>query len=383
MKVSVPVSNITGEPWDRDVFVSWQVFDPESDRLIIEGPRTPLPRTVAPGESSEVAVDAPSEPGRCLVFFSAMREGECWFYERGAPFLLAEMEDGRIVRQRAMTLRALRRARALRALGRLFKYPVRSIWRNRSLIASLVRRDILGRYRGSFAGLFWTVLNPALLMVTYFFVFGIVLQARFAGDPSRSGFALYFLCGMLPWLAFSETAGRAPSVIFEHGAFVKKLLFPVETLPVNLSAAGLVTEAFALVIFAALLLATRGTVPATVAWLPLIVLPQLLFTMGVAWFLAAAAAYVRDLAHVNGFLLTLWFFLTPICYPEQSLPAAAKGLLVLNPMYIFVRAYRDVLLEGRAPDPVSLAAIFLVSALVFLLGHAFFYKLRNGFADVI
>ena len=123
--------------------------------------------------------------------------------------------------------------------------------------------------------------------------------------------------------------------------------------------------------------------PATVAWLPLIVLPQLLFTMGVAWFLAAAAAYVRDLAHVNGFLLTLWFFLTPICYPEQSLPAAAKGLLVLNPMYIFVRAYRDVLLEGRAPDPVSLAAIFLVSALVFLLGHAFFYKLRNGFADVI
>ena len=383
MKVSVPISNKTGEPWDTYTLVSWQVFDPDSDRLVLEGPRTPLPRAVPPGGSIEVAVDAPSEPGRCLVFFSALREGECWLYERGAPFLLAEMEDGRVVRRRVVTLSALRRARALRRFGRLFSYPLRSMWRNRSLIASMVRRDIMGRYRGSFAGLFWTVLNPALLMLTFFFVFCIVLQARFAGDPSRSGFALYFLCGMLPWLAFSETAGRAPFVIFEHGAFVKKLVFPVETLPVNLSAAGLVTESFALAIFAALLLAARGGVPATVAWLPLILLPQLLFTMGLAWFLAAAGAYVRDLAHVNGFLLTLWFFLTPICYPEQSLPAAAKGLLVVNPMYIFVRAYRDVFLEARAPDPASLGAVSLVSALAFLLGHAFFYKLKNGFADVI
>ena len=113
----------------------------------------------------------------------------------------------------------------------------------------MVRRDILGRYRGSFGGAFWTVLNPLLLMLTYFFVFGVVLRTRFGNDPSRAGFALYFLAGMLPWLAFSEAAGRAPTVMLEHRNFVKKLVFAVETLPVNLVVSGLVSEFFALVLF--------------------------------------------------------------------------------------------------------------------------------------
>ena len=119
----------------------------------------------------------------------------------------------------------------------------------------MVRRDILGRYRGSFGGAFWTVINPLLLMLTYFFVFGVVLQSRFGRTASRTGFALYFLAGMLPWLAFSEAAGRAPSVMLEHRNFVKKLVFAVETLPVNLVVSGLVTELFAV---AALLRISAG-----------------------------------------------------------------------------------------------------------------------------
>jgi len=383
MPVSVPVLNTTSEPWDAAVCVGWQLFEPGTGRLVLEGPRTPLPRPLAPGESVEVEIDAPALPGRYLAFFSAMREGDCWFHERGVPFLLAEVEDGRILSRRIATSAALRRARALRRLSRFFSYPLQSIWRNRGLIASMVRRDIVGRYRGSFAGLFWTVLNPALLMITYFFVFGIVLQTRFAGDPSRCGFALYFLCGMLPWLAFSEAAGRAPFTVIEHVAFVKKLVFPIEILPVNLSAAGLVTEAFALVIFAVFLAVIRHGVPLAIAWLPAILLPQVLFTMGIAWVMAAAGPYVRDLGQVNGFLLTLWFFVTPICYPENSLPASIAGILKLNPMYVFVRAYRNVFLEAGAPDLAPLLGVSAVSLLVFFAGHAFFYKLRKSFADIL
>ena len=172
-----------------------------------------------------------------------MREGVCWYYERGWPFLLVEAAADEGARRawsasRVATRAALRRERAVRALGRAFIYPVATIWRNRGLIRVMVRRDILGRYRGSFGGGFWTVINPLLLMLTYFFVFGVVLRARFGGDPSRSGFALYFLAGMLPWLAFSEAAGRAPTVMLEHRNFVKKLVFAVETLPVNLVVAG-------------------------------------------------------------------------------------------------------------------------------------------------
>src|SRR5258708_27642008 len=201
-------------------------------------------------------------------------------------------------------------------------------------------------------------------MLTYFFVFGIVLQTKFGNDPSRSGFVLYFFAGMLPWLALSEAAGRAPTVIWEHRNFVKKLVFPVETLPVNLAVSGLVTECVMLILFAIALLLARGRVPATAAWLPLILAPQILFILGVCWFLAALGVLVRDLGQLIGFLFTLWFFLTPICYPEAQMPAGAMAILSKNPIYTLVRMYRMVLLEGSNPAAHTLLKFWALSLVV-------------------
>ena len=145
-----------------------------------------------------------------------------------------------------LTASSVRRARLLRAIPKAFLLPARSVWRNRKLMGSMVRRDILSRYRGSFGGTLWTFLNPLLLMATYFFVFGVVLRTTFGADTSRTGFVLYFLAGMLPWLAFSEAVGRSPYVILEYRTFVKKIVFPLETLPMNLVISGAVTEAFGL-----------------------------------------------------------------------------------------------------------------------------------------
>jgi lipopolysaccharide transport system permease protein len=316
-----------------------------------------------------------------------MRENVCWFYTLGWPFLRVEatVENGRarLDRVGVVTLRTIRRENMLRAVKRAFTLPISTIVRNRSLIRTMVRRDILGRYRGSFGGVFWTLLNPLLLMLTYFFVFGVVLRTRFGSDPSRAGFALYFLAGMLPWLAFSEAAGRAPTVMLEHRNFVKKLVFAVETLPINLVVSGLVSETFALLLFGIGLFLARGAVPASVVWLPALIVPQVLFTAGICWFLGALGVFVRDLGQVIGFLLTLWFFLTPICYPEGSLPAAALPLLAKNPMFVLVRGYRAILLEGQAPAWGSLWKLWIVAAAVFILGHAWFYKLRRSFADII
>jgi lipopolysaccharide transport system permease protein len=266
---------------------------------------------------------------------------------------------------------------------RAVAYPLLTTWRNRGLIRTMVRRDILGRYRGSFAGVFWTVINPLLLMLTYFFVFGIVLRARFGSDSSRSGFALYFLAGMLPWLAFSEAAGRSANVLVEHRNFIKKLVFAVETLPVNLVVSGLVSEFFAIVLFCGFLLAARGSVPWSVVWLPALLIPQILFTAGVSWFLAALGVFFRDLGQIIGFLLTLWFFVTPICYPETSLPPELAPLFSKNPIYILVRGYRAIFLEHHPPDFGPLWKLWLVAAVVFVLGHGWFYKLRKTFADII
>ncbi len=385
------LENRSGETWraGEGFRVGYQLFDPETSTFIEDGPRNTISRDIGPGESEVIEVDIhfPPVKGRYRVYVSLMREDVCWYYDRGWPFLMidAVVENGRAAAvSRAVTgIGALRRRLWLRSLGRAFTLPLHSILANRGLIRSMARRDIAGRYRGSFGGLFWTLLNPLLLMLTYFFVFGIVLRTRFAGDPSRSGFVLYFLAGMLPWLPFSEAAGRAPFVMLDHRNFVKKLVFPLEILPVTQVAAGLVTQAFALAIFLVLLVAARGSVPVSVCWLPVLLVPQVLFTLGLCWFLAALGVYVRDLGQVSGFLLTLWFFLTPICYPEASLPQAALGLLSKNPMFVLVRGYRDILLEGAAPAFSPLWKLWLLAAFVFLAGYAWFHKLRKSFADVI
>ncbi len=391
LRIEFTARNRSGEPWpaDQGFAFGYLMFDPESDTLVRDGPRALLPGVLPPEGEAPLAlsIDLPPEPGRYRIVVSPLREGVAWYSERGWPFLLldAVVEHGRADWQklRLATARTLRRERWWRAVGRLFTLPFRAIFANWGLVRSMVRRDILARYRGSFMGAFWTVLSPLLLMVTYFFVFGIVLEARFGNDQSRSGFALYFLAGMLPWLAFSEALARAPGVLWEHRNFVKKLLFPVEMLPVNLTAAGLVTECIAAILLLGVLLALRGAAPFSALWLPALFVPQVLFTLGLCWFLAALGVFVRDLSQVMGFLLTLWFFLTPICYPEASLPAAIAPILAKNPMSVLVREYRTVLLEGAAPSAAGLAMLYALGSVTFLGGFAWFYKLRRWFADVL
>ena len=368
-------------PGTRDgELVGWQVFDPETGRFLEEG-------EWQPAHGGRIAIDLPPEAGRYHIYVSRIDGERGWAYARGAPFTFLDVRvadsTAQVYGSQTTTLRALRMRRLPAALRKAATLPVHSVAANRRLIQSMVRRDILARYRGSFGDVFWTVLNPLLLMSTYYFVFGIVLQARFGADPSRSGFVLYFLAGLLPWLAFSEAIGRAPTIVPEHRNFVKKLVFPVEILPVNLVVAGLVTELFALGIFLLFLIGARGGVPWTAVWLPVLVIPQLLFTLGLAWLLAAVGVFIRDLGQVIGFLLTLWFFLTPICYPESALPPAAAAILTKNPIYVLVRGYRAVFLESRAPDAGGLLAFTVLAALLFFAGHAIFYKLRRSFADVI
>jgi lipopolysaccharide transport system permease protein len=391
LQVRFELCNRSHESWRAaDGFaLSYHLFDSETDTLIEEGPRVSPPHDIAPGEVWPASLDIPlpRENGRYEVRVSLMREGVCWYYDRGWPFLDidASSQDGvrRLGRVRAIRRATLRRERAIRAIGRAFVYPPRTLWRNRGLIRVMVRRDVLGRYRGSFGGSLWTVINPLLLMLTYYFVFGVVLRSRFPGDPSRAGFVLYFLTGMLPWLAFSEAAGRAPTVLLEHRNFVKKLVFAVETLPANLVISGLVSEFFAVLLFCGFLLVLRHSVPLTVLWLPLLLIPQVLFTAGVSWFLAALGAFVRDLGQFIGFLMTIWFFTTPICYPEDSLPPPMRMILSKNPIYVLVRGYRAIFLEHHAPDFGPMWKLWVVAAVVFVAGHAWFYKLRKSFADML
>lgn len=353
--------------------VGWQVFDPATGAFLKEG-------EWVESRDPDLRLELPEGDGPYQIRVAPVQDRSRFIR------MDVRVESGiiHLTPPQVASAAAEARGRLFAAIPKAFVLPVRSVWNHRRLIGSMVRRDILARYRGSFAGALWTILNPLLLMATYFFVFGVVLNARFGNDTSRSGFVLYFLAGMLPWMAFSEAVGRSPSVVLEHRNFVKKLVFPLETLPVNLVISGVVTEGIGLVIFAVGLLVLRGSVPATVVWLPLVLAPQLLFTAGMCWFLAALGVFARDLGQIMGFLLTLWFFLTPICYPEtQHLPEAVATMLSFNPIYILVRSYRAILLEHSAPPLRALAALWAASGALAILGHGWFHRLRRSFADVI
>jgi len=390
LQVRVLLVNNSRRVWMPETFsLGYQFFDPVTNCFILEGEWTPAPTQAPPGATTsfEINIPFPAEAGGYRIYVSAIEQPDGWAYVRGEPFLLiaAETSDGqvRVIEHEITTARALRWRRMWRDFPKFFSSPVRIIVRNHQLIRSMARRDILARYRGSFGDVFWTILNPLLLMSTYFFVFGVVMGSRFGADQSRTGFALYFLAGMLPWLAFSEPVGRAPQVILEHRNFVKKLIFPVETLPVNQVLAGLVTEVFAAAVFIAALLVIRGAIPGSVLWLPVLLIPQLLITLGLCWFLAALGVFMRDLGQIMGFVLTLWFFITPICYPETGLHGTTLVILRKNPMFVLVRGYRAILLERHQPEIMPLVKLWVVALLVFLLGYAWFYKLRKSFADVI
>lgn len=391
LTVSFALRNTSRETWTPDTFsIGWQLFDPQSHLFIDEGAWRPVAHDVAPGASAEFDFSIPFEPagGGYEIYLSPIQPRIGWAYARGRQFLriIVDCPDDelRLIAHEITTVRSLRRRRLWAALPKLFSTPIRTIARNHRLIRSMARRDIVARYRGSFGDVFWTVLNPLLLMSTYFFVFGIVLQTRFGADQSRTGFALYFLAGMLPWLAFSEPVGRAASVILEHRNFVKKLVFPLDTLPVNHVVSGLVTEFFAAGVFVCGLLIIRHTVPAAVLWLPVLIVPQVLFTLGICWFLAALGVYMRDLGQIMALVLTLWFFITPICYPESThLSPAISAVMRQNPLYVLVRGYREVFLEGHAPEVYPLVKIWTIAVVIFFLGHIWFYRLRKNFADVI
>jgi lipopolysaccharide transport system permease protein len=389
LRVQCEIVNRSSESWlEEDGWAAgYHLFDEPTGTLVVDGERTPL--RLAKSESRKLAMEIalPAEPGEYNIRVSVMREHVAWFYNEGWAFLLIDLtvdDNGAptVLGWRIADKRSVARRRMWRSFKRAFSLPLKSIWRNRSLIRTMVRRDILSRYSGSFGGAFWAVLNPLMLMLTYFVVFGLILRS----GTSRSAWALTFLAGNLPWLAFSEAVGRSPFIMVEHRGFIKKLVFPVETLPVNLVASGLVTEFFGIVLFAVALLLLRRHVPATVFYLPAIAIPQILLTSGICWFLAALGVFVRDLAQINGYLVTIWFFLTPICYPEanlQALPPFARRIMTANPIYVLVRGYRSVLLESKPPDWTALAWLTAASILVFLLGHAWFYKLRKSFADLI
>lgn len=261
--------------------------------------------------------------------------------------------------------------------------PFRVLVAHRKVIQSFVRRDLQGRYVNSVMGLSWAIIQPVSLLVLYTFVFSVVLGVRLGTNGSTTSFAFYLFCGMLPWLAFAEGVTRSASVILDHGHLLKKVVFPSEILPAYVVASALVTEFIGLGIFLVASAAFFRAPGWTVLLLPVVIAFQVMFTLGLGWFLASLNVFLRDVGQFLGLGLTLWMLVTPIFYAPEMMPARFRFLLAWNPLHYLVQGYRDVLLDHRVPDLSHLGTLGVIAVAAFVAGNWFFRRSKNAFVDVI
>ncbi len=259
-----------------------------------------------------------------------------------------------------------------------------SLWRNRSLITASIKREIFGRYRGSFLGILWSFFNPLVMLAIYTFVFGTILRARWSVEAnSQMEFALVLFAGLITFNVFAETINRAPSLIISNPNYVKRIVFPLEILPVVIVGSSLFHYSISLGIWFLAYMLFYGAPSMTILYIPLILLPLLIFTLGVSWMLASLGVFLRDVSQFIGLLTTAMMFLSPVFYPASSLPEGYRPLLYLNPLTPAIEFSRDVLYWGKQPDMQSLAFYLTAASLFAWLGFVWFQKTRKGFADVL
>ena len=261
---------------------------------------------------------------------------------------------------------------------------VASLWRNRELVARLVKREVQSRYRGSVLGLFWSFAQPVLMLAIYTFVFSIVFKARWnAGSDSKTEFALVLFAGLMVFNLFSECIARAPNLILANTNYAKKVVFPLEILPWVTLGAALFQACVSFAVWLLFYVLMFGMPHATVFFLPLVIIPLVFIMTGLSWVLASLGVYIRDVGQFVSIIITVLMFLSPIFYPVSSIPVQYQYLLQFNPLTPTIEAVRDVLYWGNMPS-VGMYCIYLtISVLFSWLGFIWFQKTRKGFADVL
>lgn len=268
-------------------------------------------------------------------------------------------------------------------LGALVDTRMTDLWRFRQLTGLMVKRDLLGRYKGSLLGSFWPLINPAGHLLLYTFLFSVILKVKFGDTPGTSNFALCLMTGLIPWGAFAESVARSTTVVLENPNLVKRVVFPLEILPLVSVISSFASQGLALLILLAGAIVVTGNVHASMLYLPVISISLLLLTCGISWFLSSFGVFVRDTRHFMSLALSAWMYATPIVYPETALPANFKWLSYVNPMSGIVNDYRRVLLEGLAPDWGRFAIYTGFAIVAWFGGYYFFSKTKKTFIDIM
>ena len=260
---------------------------------------------------------------------------------------------------------------------------LRDFWNHRHLLSRLVQRDVASRYRGSWMGILWSLLLPCVMLAVYLFVFGhVFIPVKSVGVDRSSDFVLSLFSGMLLHGMLAECLGRAPAAILSQPSYVKKVVFPIELLPMTVVGTATVQFLIGSSVLMIGLLFMQGLSAKVLLW-PLVWLPLLAFSAGLTFMFSALTVYLRDLAQITGFLSTVLLFLSPVFYPLSSVSAELQQWLLINPLTVPIEASRALLINNSWPNPVMWSLHSLLCVLTLYIGWWIFQRTRRGFADVI
>lgn len=280
----------------------------------------------------------------------------------------------------------------------IISYQPENIWRHanpwrfilhfaeyKDLLWQFTVREVQVRYRESFLGILWALITPLLRLVVYTFVFSVIFQRRWAGTKPEGfmEFGLILFTGIIAFSVFSESVSRAPMLIVGNPNYVKKVLFPLEILPVSTLGAALVHSLMSLTIVLVGLLTSSGKLYWTLLYLPLVYLPLIALTLGVSWLFASLGVFVPDVRNFVTVFVQILLFLSAIFYPLSAVPESFLPIFWLNPLAGIVENFRRVIIWGLPPDWPWLIGMTLVSILVMSGGYMWFMKIKWAFADVI
>jgi lipopolysaccharide transport system permease protein len=263
--------------------------------------------------------------------------------------------------------------------------PISSVLRNRSLIAELSKREVLGRYRGASFGLLWSLISPFLMLGVYTFAFGNVLSSKWPQQPGgqSNNYAIILFVGLIVHGFFAECLSRSPNLVIGNASYVKRVVFPLDVLPWPMLLSALFHVLMNIVVFVLLRLILEQTFSWTMVFLPLVLLPLVIVMLGIAWLLAALGVYFRDISQITGVLATAFLFTSSAVVPVNSVAPKYRIVFELNPLTFIIDQARGVALWNQMPDWTGLGIYLVVGVVIAYFGYAWFAATRRGFGDVI
>ncbi len=258
---------------------------------------------------------------------------------------------------------------------------VKYYYDQRYLLKLFIVNDLRSRYTGSVSGIYWSVINPLLMILIYTFVFSAVLKIEFHKGSGTLNFAFYLICGMLPWLSVQDSVLRSTTSIVENADLVKRAKFPASILPIHIVLSNLLTMLIGLALLIIILIFTGNPIKITILQVLLLIVPQLIFTLGLSWMFSSIYVFVRDIQPFIGNFVLLWMFLTPVFYPSTIFPQKYEIFLILNPAAHIVNLYREVIMKGNLIQPLSYITLLIESVVTFLAGYIVYTKLQPRFTD--